>query len=181
MTDVTQILNTIEQGDAQAADKLLPLVYGELRLLAAQKLSREPPGQTLEATALVHEAYIRLVDQGPSWSNRGHFFAAAAEAMNLGPLVNSSSKACGPCLSPDGLLLFFQSQRSGGSGLDDIWMSMRANISDEWSQPVNLGSTVNSLAHDYHPDISHDGSTLYFTSLNRSRRCRRSRPVAGVN
>ena len=61
MTDVTQILNAIEQGDRQAADKLLPLVYGELRLLAAQKLSREPPGQTLEATALVHEAYIKLV------------------------------------------------------------------------------------------------------------------------
>ena len=82
MTDVTQILNAIEQGDTRAADKLLPLVYGELRLLAAQKLSREPPGQTLEATALVHEAYIRLVgDQGPNWSNRGHFFAAAAEAM----------------------------------------------------------------------------------------------------
>ena len=82
MTDVTQILNAIEQGDRQAADKLLPLVYGELRLLAAQKLSREPPGQTLEATALVHEAYIRLVgDQGRNWSNRGHFFAAAAEAM----------------------------------------------------------------------------------------------------
>ncbi|MEA3224442.1 MAG: sigma-70 family RNA polymerase sigma factor [Planctomycetota bacterium] len=82
MIDVTQILNAIEQGDTRAADKLLPLVYGELRLLAAQRLSREPPGQTLQATALVHEAYLRLVgSEGQNWSNRSHFFAAAAEAM----------------------------------------------------------------------------------------------------
>lgn len=82
MSDVTRILNAIEQGDTRAADKLLPLVYEELRLLAAQKLSREPPGQTLQATALVHEAYIRLVgSQTESWQGRRHFFAAAAEAM----------------------------------------------------------------------------------------------------
>jgi len=82
MSDVTEILNAIERGDAGATDKLLPLVYEELRLLAAQKLSREPPGQTLQATALVHEAYLRLVgDQPQEWKNRGHFFAAAAEAM----------------------------------------------------------------------------------------------------
>ena len=82
MTDVTRILNAIERGDAQATDELLPLVYEELRLLAAQKLSHEAPGQTLQATALVHEAYIRLVgDEPQSWENRGHFFAAAAEAM----------------------------------------------------------------------------------------------------
>ena len=82
MTDVTRILNAIERGDAQATDELLPLVYDELRLLAAQKLSHESPGQTLQATALVHEAYLRLVgDQPPSWDSRGHFFAAAAEAM----------------------------------------------------------------------------------------------------
>ena len=82
MTDVTRILNAIERGDAKATDRLLPLVYEELRLLAAQKLSREPPGQTLQATALVHEAYIRLVGDPPaSWNSRGHFFAAAAEAM----------------------------------------------------------------------------------------------------
>jgi RNA polymerase sigma factor (TIGR02999 family) len=82
MSDVTRILNAIEQGDARAADKLLPLVYEELRILAAQKMSQEKPGLTLQATALVHEAYLRLVgteDQG--WDNRGHFFAAAAEAM----------------------------------------------------------------------------------------------------
>ena len=82
MIDVTRILNAIERGDAQATDELLPLVYDELRLLAAQKLSHESPGQTLQATALVHEAYLRLVgDQPPSWDSRGHFFAAAAEAM----------------------------------------------------------------------------------------------------
>jgi RNA polymerase sigma factor (TIGR02999 family) len=72
----------MERGDARATDELLPLVYEELRLLAAQKLSHEPPGQTLQATALVHEAYLRLVgDQPQSWNSRGHFFAAAAEAM----------------------------------------------------------------------------------------------------
>ena len=82
MTDVTRILNAIERGDAQATDKLLPLVYEELRALAAQKLSHEPSGQTLQATALVHEAYLRLVgDEPQTWENRGHFFAAAAEAM----------------------------------------------------------------------------------------------------
>jgi RNA polymerase sigma factor (TIGR02999 family) len=82
MTDVTQILNAIEQGDSKAADELLPLVYEELRLLAAQKMAQEKPGQTLQATALVHEAYIRLVgSQDQDWNSRGHFFAAAAEAM----------------------------------------------------------------------------------------------------
>ncbi len=82
MSDVTQILNAIERGDARATDELLPLVYEELRLLAAQKLSHESPGQTLQATALVHEAYLRLVgDQPQGWQSRGHFFAAAAEAM----------------------------------------------------------------------------------------------------
>lgn len=82
MTDVTRILNAIEQGDARATEELLPLVYDELRLLAAQKLSRELPGLTLQATALVHEAYLRLVgSDNPGWDCRGHFFAAAAEAM----------------------------------------------------------------------------------------------------
>jgi RNA polymerase sigma factor (TIGR02999 family) len=82
MTDVTRILNAIERGDAQATDELLPLVYEELRLLAAQKLSHEAPGQTLQATALVHEAYLRLVgEQVQNWKSRGHFFVAAAEAM----------------------------------------------------------------------------------------------------
>ncbi len=82
MTDVTRILNAIERGDARAADELLPLVYEELRRLAACKLSREKPGQTLQATALVHEAYIRLVgEEAQNWKSRTRFFAAAAEAM----------------------------------------------------------------------------------------------------
>jgi RNA polymerase sigma factor (TIGR02999 family) len=83
MSDVTRILSAIEQGDGQAAEKLLPLVYDELRKLAAAKLAHEQPGQTLSATALVHEAYMRLVDidQSRQWNGRTHFFAAAAEAM----------------------------------------------------------------------------------------------------
>ena len=83
MSEVTRILSAIEGGDPGAADQLLPLVYDELRRLAAQKLAGESPGQTLQATALVHEAYIRLVDveKAQHWVSRGHFFAAAAEAM----------------------------------------------------------------------------------------------------
>ncbi len=83
MADVTQILKAIEDGDPHAAEQLLPLVYDELRKLAAQKLAQEKPGLTLEATALVHEAYLRLVDgeKARQWRSRGHFFAAAAEAM----------------------------------------------------------------------------------------------------
>jgi RNA polymerase sigma factor (TIGR02999 family) len=84
MNEVTRILSTVEQGDPQAAEQLLPLVYDELRRLAAQKLAREAPGHTLQATALVHEAYLRLLDTGPAprWNSRGHFFAACAEAMH---------------------------------------------------------------------------------------------------
>src|SRR5437762_10558387 len=95
MTDVTQILNAIEQGDPHAAEQLLPLVYDELRQLAAQKLAQEKPGQTLEATALVHEAYLRLVDvkRAQHWNSRGHFFAAAAEAMRRILIENARGKA----------------------------------------------------------------------------------------
>jgi RNA polymerase sigma factor (TIGR02999 family) len=83
VTEITRILAAVKQGDPQAAEQLLPLVYEELRKLAAQKLAQEKPGQTLQATALVHEAYLRLVDadQALHWDSRGHFFAAAAEAM----------------------------------------------------------------------------------------------------
>src|SRR3954468_11823498 len=82
MTDVTRILSAIEQGDPHAAARLLPLVYDELRKLAAQKLAHEAPGQTLQATALVHEAYLRLVgEEDPGWGGGGHFSAAGAEAM----------------------------------------------------------------------------------------------------
>src|SRR6059058_113858 len=83
MNDVTRILSAIDQGDPRAAEQLLPLVYDELRRLAAARMARETPGQTLQATALVHEAYLRLLDGNPAqpWNSRGHFFAAAAEAM----------------------------------------------------------------------------------------------------
>lgn len=92
--DVTEILSAIEQGDGEAATRLLPLVYDELRKLAAQKLAQERPGQTLQATALVHEAYVRLVGTGDDavWSNRGHFFAAAAEAMRRILIENARRK-----------------------------------------------------------------------------------------
>ena len=92
--DVTQILSAIEQGDGQAAEQLLPLVYDELRKLAAAKMSQEAPGQTLQPTALVHEAYIRLVDvdRVQQWDSRGHFFAAAAEAMRRILVENARHK-----------------------------------------------------------------------------------------
>ncbi len=95
MSDVTQILSQIEQGDPQAAEKLLPLVYDELRKLAAVKLAHERPGQTLTATSLVHEAYLRLVANGNEleWDSRGHFFAAAAEAMRRIVIDRARAKA----------------------------------------------------------------------------------------
>ena len=97
MGDVTRILSAIEQGDPTAAEQLLPPVYDELRRLAAARLAREPPGQTLEATALVHEAYLRLVSDGGGspWHGRGHFFAAAAEAMRR-ILVEAARRKAGP-------------------------------------------------------------------------------------
>jgi RNA polymerase sigma factor (TIGR02999 family) len=100
MSEVTRILSAIEQGDPNAAEQLLPLVYDELRKLAAQKLAQEKPGQTLQATALVHEAYLRLVaspgsqagEQEPHWNSRGHFFASAAEAMRRILIDNARRK-----------------------------------------------------------------------------------------
>lgn len=94
MTQVTRILESIERGDAQAAEQLLPLVYNELRKLAAQMLARETPGQTLEATALVHEAYVRLVnvEEAQHWHSRSHFFAAAAESMRRILVENARRK-----------------------------------------------------------------------------------------
>ena len=93
MSDVTRILNAIEQGDAGATEELLPLVYDELRLLAARKMSQELPGQTLQATALVHEAYLRLLGaQNERWDSRGHFFKAAAEAMRRILIENARKK-----------------------------------------------------------------------------------------
>jgi RNA polymerase sigma factor (TIGR02999 family) len=97
MNDVTRILSAIEQGDPRAAEALLPLVYDELRRLAAHRLAQETPGQTLQATALVHEAYLRLVGEveGQGWNGRGHFFAAAAEAMRRILVENARRKRAG--------------------------------------------------------------------------------------
>ena len=96
MSEVTRILSAIERGDPRAAEQLLPLVYGELRKLAAHNLAQEKPGQTLQATALVHEAYLRLVDveRAQHWNSRGHFFAAAAEAMRRILVENARRKQC---------------------------------------------------------------------------------------
>ena len=104
MSDMTQILNAIEQGDPHAAEQLLPLVYDELRKLAAQKLAQESPGQTLQGTALLHEAYLRLVDteKAQHWDSRRHFFAAAAEAMRRILVDNARHK---------------QSQKRGGGAI----------------------------------------------------------------
>jgi RNA polymerase sigma factor (TIGR02999 family) len=120
MSDVTRILNAIEQGDAKAADKLLPVVYEELRRLAAKKMSQEPPGQTLQATALVHEAYIRLVgDEAANWKGHTHFFAAAAEAMRRILIENARRK---------------RRLRHGGGqrrvGLDDAFMAIEEPSED---------------------------------------------------
>jgi RNA polymerase sigma factor (TIGR02999 family) len=95
MNEITRVLSSIERGDPHAAEQLLPLVYDELRKLAAQKLAQEKPGQTLQATALVHEAYIRLVGAGnaPHWDGRRHFLAAAAEAMRRILIENARRKA----------------------------------------------------------------------------------------
>ncbi len=96
MNDVTRILSAIEQGDPKAPEQLLPLVYEELRKLAAQRLARESPGQTLQATALVHEAYLRLIgSEMPTWNSRGHFFSAAAEAMRRILIENARRKRAG--------------------------------------------------------------------------------------
>jgi RNA polymerase sigma factor (TIGR02999 family) len=118
MSDVTQILNQIESGDPTAAEQRLPLVYDELRKLAAAKLAHEKPGQTLQATGLVHEAYLRIVGNGErraDWNGRGHFFAAAAEAMRR-ILVERARKK--------------KSEKHGGGyariDMDSLWAYARA-------------------------------------------------------
>ena len=116
MNDVTQILAQMDQGDPNASEQLLPLVYDELRRLAAAKLANEKPGQTLQATALVHEAYLRLVgaEQNPHWDGRGHFFAAAAEAMRRILVDNARRK----------------SSRKHGGGMARINLNEVATIGD---------------------------------------------------
>src|SRR5262245_48526656 len=123
MNDVTRILSAIEAGDPRAGEQLLPLVYDELRRLAAQKLAQEKPGQTLQATALVHEAYLRLVgaEQAGDWDSRGHFFAAAAEAMHR-ILVEQARKK--------------KALRRGGSRTGKSPSSQLVVLAVEWRQPI---------------------------------------------
>jgi RNA polymerase sigma factor (TIGR02999 family) len=133
MSDVTRILSAIEQGDAHAAEQLLPLVYDELRKLAARKLTHEKPGHTLEATALVHEAYLRLVDtdKAQHWNSRGHFFAAAAEAMRRILIEAARRKA---------------SEKHGGNHqrvmLEGLELAVELSIADL----LSLDEALNSLA-----------------------------------
>jgi RNA polymerase sigma factor (TIGR02999 family) len=121
MNDVTRILSAIERGDPRAGGELLPLVYGELRRLAKQRLAREKPGQTLQATALVHEAYLRLVgdDASGGWNSRGHFFAAAAEAMRRILVDNARRKRAAK-----------RGGRLGRQALDDIDIAAPAPSED---------------------------------------------------
>jgi RNA polymerase sigma factor (TIGR02999 family) len=131
MSEVTRILSAIEQGEPHAADQLLPLVYEELRRLAAQKLAQEAPGQTLQATALVHEAYLRLVDADAArrWDSRGHFFAAAAEAMRR-ILVDSARRR--------------HAQKRGGD-LERIDLPELAGVSDDAIDLLALDEALTRL------------------------------------
>ena len=133
MADVTRILSAIEQGATQAAEQLLPLVYDELRKLAAAKMAQEKPGQTLQATALVHEAYIRLVDveKAQRWKSRGHFFAAAAEAMRRILVERARQK---------------QRLKRGG-GQQQLGLTEAGLLSDDRADEVlNVDAVLNDLA-----------------------------------
>jgi len=150
MSDVTRILDAIEQGDERAADKLLPLVYKELRLLAAQKLSRELPGQTLQATALVHEAYIRLVGgEAENWDSGRHFFAASAEAMRRILVDNARRK---------------KSQKRGG-GLQRLDLDNLAVISkNPPDNIIELDEALTKLANQ-EPEVVELVKLRYFGGL----------------
>jgi RNA polymerase sigma factor (TIGR02999 family) len=152
MNDVTRILSAIEQGDPHAAGRLLPLIYDELRKLAAQRLANEKPGQTLQATALVHEAYLRLVDvdQAQQWNSRGHFFAAAAEAMRR-ILVDQARRK--------------QAEKHGGARL-------RVDLPDDVAAPdaqsddlVALDEALSRL-ENHDPDAAQLVKLRYFAGLS---------------
>jgi RNA polymerase sigma factor (TIGR02999 family) len=146
MSDVTRILSAIEQGDSHAAAHLLPLVYDELRKLAAQKLAQERSGQTLQATALVHEAYLRLVGAGrtPSWQGRGHFFAAAAEAMRR-ILVDSARRK--------------QRFKHGG-------VFKRVDLGDEVASPESPDTDILAIHEALEKLTQHDPQTAELVKLH---------------
>jgi RNA polymerase sigma factor (TIGR02999 family) len=133
MSEVTRILTQIERGDPRAAEELLPLVYEELRKLAATRLAQEKPGQTLQATALVHEAYVRLLDadKAQQWNSRGHFFAAAAEAMRRILVDNARRK---------------QSQKRGGDRLRLDLDQVAAATSEHVDDVLDIDAALGGLA-----------------------------------
>ena len=152
MTDVTQILSQIEDGDPSAAEQLLPLVYEELRKLAAAKLANEKPGQTLQATALVHDAYIRLVDvdKAQHWNSRGHFFGAAAEAMRR-ILVEAARRKEGP-------------RRGGKIGRQDIDIDL-LEVEDTSQEILEVHEALHKLAEEK-PQVASLVELRYFGGLS---------------
>ena len=153
MSEVTRILSAIEQGDSRAAGRLLPLVYDELRQLAAQRLAHEKPGQTLQATALVHEAYLRLVgDQGGRrWEGRGHFFAAAAESMRRILVENARRKG--------------RLKRGGGGGGPRVDLETLAlSLNDPPDERIALDEAMTKLAEE-HPDKARLVNLRFFGGL----------------
>ena len=156
MTDVTRILSAIVQGDPQAAAQLLPLVYDELRKLAAQRLAQEKPGQTLEATALVHEAYLRLVgERAQQWNSRGHFFGAAAEAMRRILVDNARRK---------------QSQKRGGAGAPAqrarLDLDQLAATSERLDEVLDIDAALARLA-DADPQAADQLLPLVYAELRK--------------
>jgi len=151
MSDVTRIFDAIRSGQAQAADELLPLVYTELRRLAARKLAHEPPGQTLDATGLVHEAYLRIVRPADAtqWENRGHFFAAAAEAMRR-ILVESARRK--------------QSLKRGADWSRQILDLDRLAAPDDGDNLLDLDQALEKLAAA-HPKVGKLVKLRYFAGL----------------
>ena len=152
MNDVTSILSAIEKGDPQAAEQLLPLVYEELRKLAAHKLSQEKPGQTLQATALVHEAFVRLVDasQPHRWNSSGHFFGAAAEAMRRILVENARRK---------------QSKKRGGDRVRVDLDDLAAASSDRMDEVLDIDAALEGLAAS-DPQVAELVKLRYFAGLS---------------
>jgi RNA polymerase sigma factor (TIGR02999 family) len=150
MSDVTRILNAIEQGDEKASEKLLPLVYQELRLLAAQKMAQERPGQTLQATALVHEAYIRLVEGADqNWNSKGHFFKAAAEAMRRILVENARRK---------------KSKKRGGGQAHILCDNIEIPSASQSDEIIALDEALTKLA-DQEPVLAEVVELRYFAGL----------------
>lgn len=151
MSDVTRILNQIEQGDPAASEELLPLVYEDLRRLAARELQREPSGNTLQPTALVHEAWLRLVDQQyePQWNHRGHFYAAAAEAMRRILVENARRK---------------QTLKRGGDRARDALEVDRLPVASSRPEILALNEALSKLAAA-RPELAQLVSLRYFAGL----------------